>query len=79
MWYEIKQKQHKMPKARANINVYSSTLFSGLVFENEMNAREEKKYVGISHQTKNQKENVGIRTRYVYVPFCSSTRRGFEL
>ena len=35
MWYEIKQK-HKMPKARANINVYSSTRFSGLIFEDEM-------------------------------------------
>ena len=23
MWYEIKQKQQKMPKARANINVYT--------------------------------------------------------
>ena len=34
MWYEIKQK-HKMPKARANINVYSSTRFSGLIFEDE--------------------------------------------
>ena len=29
MWYEIKQKQQKMPKARANITVYSSTRFSG--------------------------------------------------
>ena len=29
MWYEIKQKQQKMPKARANINVYSSTQCSG--------------------------------------------------
>ena len=36
MWYEIMQKQQKMPKARANINVYSSTRFSGLVFEDEM-------------------------------------------
>ena len=36
MWYEIKHKQQKMPKARANINVYSSTLFSGLIFEDEM-------------------------------------------
>ena len=34
-WYEIKQKQHKMPKARANIYVYSSTRFSGLYFEYE--------------------------------------------
>ena len=25
----LKHKQHKMPKARANINVYSSTRFSG--------------------------------------------------
>ena len=25
-----------MPKARANINVYSSTLFSALIFEDEM-------------------------------------------
>ena len=25
-----------MPKARANIYVYSSTLFSGLIFEDEM-------------------------------------------
>ena len=29
MWYEINQKQQKMPKARANINVYSNTRFSG--------------------------------------------------
>ena len=29
MWYEIKQKQQKMPKARANITVHSSTRFSG--------------------------------------------------
>ena len=36
MWYEIKQKQQKMPKARTNINVYSSTRFSGLIFEDEM-------------------------------------------
>ena len=36
MWYEIKQKQQKMSKARANINVYSSTRFSGLIFEDEM-------------------------------------------
>ena len=36
MWYEIKQKQQKMPKARANINVYSSTRFSALIFEDEM-------------------------------------------
>ena len=31
-----KQKQQKMPKARANIYVYSSTLFSGLIFEDEI-------------------------------------------
>ena len=36
MWYEINQKQQKMPKARANINVCSSTLFSGLIYEDEM-------------------------------------------
>ena len=36
MWYEIKQKQQKMPEARANINVYSSTRFFGLIFEDEM-------------------------------------------
>ena len=29
MWYDIKQKQQKMPKARANITVYSSRRFSG--------------------------------------------------
>ena len=29
MWYEIKQKQQKNPKVRANINVYSSTRISG--------------------------------------------------
>ena len=29
MWCEIKQKQQKMPKARANITVYSSARFSG--------------------------------------------------
>ena len=32
----IPGKQQKMPKARANINVYSSTRFSGLIFEDEM-------------------------------------------
>ena len=36
MWYEIKQKQQKMPEARANMNVYSSTRFSGVIFEVEM-------------------------------------------
>ena len=36
MWYEIKQKQQKMPEARENINVYSSKRFSGLIFEDEM-------------------------------------------
>ena len=36
MWYEIKQKQQKMPKVRANIKVFSSTLFFGLFFEDEM-------------------------------------------
>ena len=36
MLYEIKQKQQKMPKARAIINIYSSTRFSGLIFEDEM-------------------------------------------
>ena len=35
MWYEIKQKQQKMPKARANIYVYIITRFSGLFFEDE--------------------------------------------
>ena len=35
MWYEIKQKQRKMPKARANIYVYSITRFFGLFFEDE--------------------------------------------
>ena len=29
MWYEVKQKRQKVPKARANINVYSGTRFSG--------------------------------------------------
>ena len=29
MWYEIKQKQQKMPKARVNVTVYSSRRFSG--------------------------------------------------
>ena len=28
MWYEIKQKQKNISKARANINVYSSTAYS---------------------------------------------------
>ena len=99
MWYEIKQKQQKMPKARANITVYSITRFSGssltlscltvpfscgIVYSRVKRSPESEKkhtpeYVGISHQTENQKENVGIRTRYVYIPFCSSTRRRCEL
>ena len=33
---DLEHKQQKMPKARANIYVYSSTLFSGLIFEDEM-------------------------------------------
>ena len=36
MWYQIKQKQEKMPKARPNINVYSSTPSTGLILEDEM-------------------------------------------
>ena len=36
MWYQIKQKQQKIPKARANIHVYSSTPCSGLIIEDEM-------------------------------------------
>ena len=36
MWYQIKQEQQKMPKARASINVYSSTRCSGLILEDEM-------------------------------------------
>ena len=36
MWYDLKHKQQKMPKARANFYVYSSTLFSGLMFEDEI-------------------------------------------
>ena len=35
MWYDWKHKQQKMPKARANIHGYSSTLFSVLIFEDE--------------------------------------------
>ena len=35
MLWELKNKQ-QMPKARANINVYSSTRFSGFIFEDEM-------------------------------------------
>ena len=84
MWYEINQKQQKMPKARANITVYSSRRFSGsslilscltvsfscgIVYSRVKRTpeSEKKKYVpGISHRTENQKENVGIRTRYVY-------------
>ena len=36
MWWGLKHKQQKMPNARANINVYSSTRISGLMFKNEM-------------------------------------------
>ena len=36
MWYEMMQKPQKMPKARTNNNAYSSTRFSGLIFEDEM-------------------------------------------
>ena len=36
MWWELKHKQQKVPNARANINVFSSTRFSGLIFEDEM-------------------------------------------
>ena len=36
MWWELKHKQQKMPKARANINVYSSTRLSVFIFEEEM-------------------------------------------
>ena len=38
-----------------------------------------KPYVYISHQTENQKENVGVRTRYLYTLLCFSTRRRCEL
>ena len=36
MWWELKHKQQEAPNARTNINVYSSTRFSGLIFEDEM-------------------------------------------
>ena len=36
MWWELEHKRQKMPKAEANINVYSSTRFSGLIFKDEM-------------------------------------------
>ena len=39
---------------------------------------EKKVDVGISHQTENEKEKC-IRTRYVYIPFCCSTRSRCEL
>ena len=35
VWYELKHKQQKMPEARANMCVYSSTRFSGIIFEDE--------------------------------------------
>ena len=35
MWYQIKQKQQMMPKARANINVYSSRRIHGLICEDQ--------------------------------------------
>ena len=86
MWYDLKHNQQKMRKARANINVYSSTRCSGsslilscltvsfscgIVYSRVKRTpvSEKKADVGISHQTENQKENVGIRTRYVYIPF----------
>ena len=82
-----------MPKARANINVYSSTRFSGsslilscstvsfscgIVYSRVKRTpgSEKKTDVGISHQTENQKENVGIRTRYVYIPFVLALEGG---
>ena len=49
MWYDLEHKQQKMPKARANIYVYSSTLFSGWIFEDEMIRsvlRERRAYLG---------------------------------
>ena len=39
MWHEIKEKQHKIPKARANIYVYSSTRFSGLLLKTKTRYR----------------------------------------
>ena len=95
MWYEIKQKQQKIPKVRANINEYSSTRCSGsyltlscltvsfscgIVYSRAKRTPEsEKKQMSVYLIKRKIKKNVGIRTRYVYIPFGCSTRRRCEL
>ena len=102
MWYEIKQKQQKMPKARANMNVYSSTRISasslilsclmvsfscGIVYSRVKRTPESEKkktYVYLIKRKIEKKMLLYVpgtyisRTRYVYIPFCSSTRRRCE-
>ena len=47
------------------------------LFTRKQNAREWKKaVVGISHQTGNQKEYVGVRIRYIYTPFVVALDAG---
>ena len=65
MWYEIKHKQQRMPKALANINVNSSTRFSGLIFEDEMIyiPRTARYVMGIKHKqqkTPNARANINV-------------------
>ena len=65
MWYEIKQEQQKMPNARANMNVYSSTRFFGLIFEDEMIciARTARYLTGIKAETAEDAESTSEHQR----------------
>ena len=79
MWWELKHKQQKMPKARANINVYSSARFSGLIFEDEMICipRTSRYVKGIKAKTAEDAESTSEHERiqqYAIFRFCFWTR-----
>ena len=99
MWWELKHKQQKMPKARANTNVYSSARCSGfslilscltvsfscgIVYSRVKRTPESEKrrrtYIWSNGKSKRKCWWYVYQVRiYVYIPFCSSTRRRCEL
>ena len=80
-----KRKRHR---AGPTSSTFRFSFSCGIVYSrgNRTPESEKKAGVGKCHQTQNEEENFGIRTRYVYIPFCrvavnkkSSHRRGCGL
>ena len=74
-------RKKKKNRAGPTSSTFHFSFSCGIVYSSGNRTREssQKADVGISHQTENEKENFGIRTRYVCIPFCCSTRSRCEL